>query len=158
MNELAARLSSLGDSDQPWVRLVDLVGIDQLLIALTAALDARRWQDYAALYSADGILQIDGLPPVKQPDLAAHVERAVGAFAATHHTVSNHRIEVTGSQATSRAAFLVTHVETDDPADCYQLGGWYDAAYRRTPDGWRFVMLRPSIVWRNARDAIPQSR
>ncbi len=130
--------------------LLDLTEIDQLLIALTAALDARRWQDYAALYATDGILDIDGLPPVKQPDLAAHVARAVGAFAATQHAVSNHRIEVAGDQATSRAAFLVTHVETGDPADCYHLGGWYDGAYRRTPDGWRFLRLRPSIVWRNA--------
>ena len=150
-----ARLSRVrGPSDQSrW--LLDLTEIDQLLIALTAALDARRWQDYAAFYAADGILDLDGLPPVKQPDLAAHVERAVGTFAATQHAVSNHRIEVAGDQATSRAAFLVTHVETDDPADCHHLGGWYDGAYRRTTDGWRFVRLRPSIVWRNASSREP---
>lgn len=134
---------------------MDLTEIDQLLIALTAALDARRWQDYAALFSADGILDIYGLPPVKQPDLAAHVERAVGAFAATQHAVSNHRIEVAGDEARSGAAFLVTHVETDDPADCYHLGGRYDAEYRRTPDGWRFVRLRPTIVWRDASSRVP---
>ena len=154
-NEHDARLSRVrGSSDQSgW--LLDLTEIDQLLISLTAALDARRWQEYAALYAADGILDIDGLPPVKQPDLAAHVERAVGAFAATQHAVSNHKIEVAGDQATSRAAFLVTHVETDDPADCNHLGGWYDGAYRRTTDGWRFVRVRPSIVWRNASSREP---
>lgn len=155
-SELDARLSRIRSPSDQSSWLLDLTEIDQLLIALAGALDARRWQDYAALYAADGIFDIDGLPPVKQPDLAAHVERAVGAFSATQHAVSNHRIEVAGDQATSRAAFLVTHVETENPADCYHLGGWYDGAYRRTTDGWRFVRLRPSIVWRDTSSRVPR--
>ena len=136
-------------------RLLDLTEIGHLLVALTGTLDSRRWQDYAALYAADGILEIKGLPRVRQPQRAAHVERAIGRFAATQHTISNHTIELAGDRATSRAAFLVTHVLTDDPADCDHLGGWYDVAYQHTPDGWRVVRLRPSIVWRNGGPTLP---
>lgn len=157
-NEPGALPSRVRDGQDPVSRLLDETEIGHLLIALTGALDGRRWRAYAALYSTDGVLQIDGLQPVRQSQLAAHVERAVGGFAATQHTVSNHHIELAGDRATSRAAFLVTHVQTEDPADCYHVGGWYDGAYRYTPDGWRVVKLHPSIVWRTAGPATPVPR
>jgi hypothetical protein len=68
-------------------------------------------------------------------------EQVFARWAATHHSITNHLIEVDGDRATIRAHVRAEHwappaVAADGP-NCWLVVGFYDDVAVRTADGWR---------------------
>jgi ketosteroid isomerase-like protein len=128
--------------------LHDRAMISELLLRFARALDERDWEGYAALYADDGVLQLPWGPPRPKGILADDTEANLGRFAATQHISSNHQIAIDGDSATSRSYLQAVHVIDPESEDgLWTVGGWYDCAYRRTPDGWRFARVALIPVW-----------
>jgi uncharacterized protein (TIGR02246 family) len=137
--------------------LVDRAQIADLLVEMARALDARDGAAYAALFTEDGSLRLPGARQQGQAELEAGVHGALGAYGAVWHLSANHAIEITGDEARTRSYVIGVHRLGDDLAEHADMAGWYDAALRRTPDGWRFVSLTAQGVWTSGHDALPHA-
>jgi hypothetical protein len=131
--------------------LVDRASISDLLFRFARALDTRDFGTYAALYAAEGVLELPdprtgSYFSLSQSELAAAVPKSLGRYSATHHLSCNHQIEVTGNRATSRSYLQAVHVGSG-PRDHWSAGGWYDCEYRRERGGWCFTRVRLTAVW-----------
>ncbi|MTD55251.1 nuclear transport factor 2 family protein [Amycolatopsis pithecellobii] len=144
--------------------LMDRMAISDLLIAFARAIDTKDWAGYAALFTEDGVVEI----PVKLPDgtFARHIGRAgmaawiagdanrpgLGRFVQTHHLSANHQITIDHDTATTTSYAQCIHRLDDDPANVWELGGWYSCEVRRTPDaGWRFTRVHLDMVWEHGK-------
>jgi hypothetical protein len=76
--------------------------------------------------------------------------RAFAGWAATHHAVTGHRIDVDGDRATIRAHVRAEHWAPAEVAaggpDCWLVVGFYDNVAVRTPDGWRLRAISLTAV------------
>jgi len=131
--------------------LHDRALISELLLRFARALDERDWEGYAALYTDDGVLQLPWGPPRPRQGLAEDTEANLGRFQATQHFSSNHQVAVDGDHATSRSYLQAVHVVDPEATEHWTLGGWYDCAYRRTDEGWRFTHVSITPVWQTGR-------
>jgi ketosteroid isomerase-like protein len=130
--------------------LYDRAMISELLLRFARALDERDWEGYAALYAEDGVLQLPWGPPRPKAILRDDTEANLGRFPATQHISANHQISIDGDSATSRSYLQAVHViDRDGEGRLWTVGGWYDCAYRRTPDGWRFTRVAITPVWQS---------
>lgn len=75
---------------------------------------------------------------------------AFAGWAATHHAITNHRIDVDGDRATIRAHVRVEHWAPDDVTaggpSCWLVVGFYDDVAVRTADGWRLREITLTAV------------
>ncbi|MDF1552280.1 MAG: nuclear transport factor 2 family protein [Deferrisomatales bacterium] len=133
--------------------LVDRAHISDLLYRFASCLDNKDYQGYAANFVDGGYVEIPEptstsgetfrMPKEKMPELMPH---GLGKYTGTHHLSTNHQIEIEGDSATSRSYLQAVHVGPT-PFDHWDGGGWYDCTYRRTPEGWRFVTVKLSVLW-----------
>jgi len=66
---------------------------------------------------------------------------------ATHHNVTNFRIDVDGDTATAKVHFIAAHAGTGTKAgSSYTMWGEYDDTLVRTPDGWRVKDRRYTLA------------
>ncbi len=121
--------------------LEDLVAraeIEQLLGRYTAFGDAGRTADFAALFAADGVLDIAGLRPAVGPAgvarFAEAARREMRRSAGAHH-VSSRLVELAGPlEAKSSSVFMFV-----GPTGPDHWGGYRDRLVH-TADGWRFAL------------------
>jgi ketosteroid isomerase-like protein len=146
--------------------LMERTAISDLLIAFARAIDTKDWNGYANLFTEDGIIEI----PVKLPDgtYVRHVGRkglaefvagdarrpGLGRFVYTHHLSSNHQIRIEGDTATTTSYAQCIHRLSDDPADVWELGGWYSCSLRKIAAGdWKFAKVHLDMVWEHGKPA-----
>ena len=135
--------------------LVDRALISDLLYSFASCLDARDYAGYAANYVDGGYIELpDPLSTTgatwrmtkdKMPEMMPH---GLSKYTGTHHISTNHQIRIDGDQASSRSYLQAVHVGPT-PFEHWDAGGWYDCTYRRTPEGWKFVTVKLSVLWMN---------
>lgn len=132
--------------------LVDRAHISDLLFSFARALDTKDFAGYAANYVEDGVIDLPqpGGPPgarlrIGRSEMTTRVPQSFRSYTATHHISTNHQIRVDGDSATSRSYMQAIHVRS--LRDHWGAGGWYDCAYRRTPEGWKFAEVKLTAVW-----------
>jgi 3-phenylpropionate/cinnamic acid dioxygenase small subunit len=80
-------------------------------------------------------------------------------FVATHHAITNHRIDVDGDRATIRAHFHAEHwidpAEAGDGPQCWVAVGFYDDEAVRTVDGWRISSVRVTLTHSTGIEVVP---
>jgi uncharacterized protein YceH (UPF0502 family) len=136
------------ESLQQQVRwLVDRAEISELLHSFARALDTRDFAAYAANYAEDGHIELPTFS-MSRAEMLDKVPKSLARYSATHHMSCNHQITVTGDTAASRSYLQAVHVGAT-PTEHWDAGGWYDCLYRRTVDGWKFVHVKLTAVWRN---------
>ncbi len=113
-------------------------------------LDERRWDDYAALFTDDGVLAHPGGQADGPAAIRVRVEADLSVYAATHHLTSNYDIAIEGATANARATFIATHVTAPDASAYWQGGGAYRIAFRRIDGVWRIERLTIEPAWRFA--------
>lgn len=135
--------------------LLDRQRISAVLVRFARALDEKDWDGYAALYADDGVLHTPRATHRGRRGMAAHVERDLGGYSATHHVTANHDIAVDGDTAAVRSSLHATHVR-QAPDDFWTVGGWYDTRLRRDGEGWVITEVVINPVWRfDSRRPVP---
>jgi ketosteroid isomerase-like protein len=127
--------------------LVDRAEISELLHSFARALDTRDFATYAGNYTEDGRIELPTFS-MNRAEMLERVPRSLARYSATHHMSCNHQIEVNGDAAQSRSYLQAVHVGAT-PTEHWDAGGWYDCSYRRTADGWKFVQVKLTAVWRS---------
>lgn len=117
--------------------------LSDLVHRYAALVDARRWEDVAALFTEDAVLMVPEPPRTLEPAVPRDVREAMRALEGTLRTVHEVLGEVydeTPDGARGVVRGVAHHlVERDTgPVDlAWRLR--YDDTYRRTPAGWRFA-------------------
>jgi hypothetical protein len=94
-----------------------------------------------------------GRPPARTFPLAtlmAVFRVTFASFTATHHAITNHRVDVDGDRATIRAHVRAEHWLPSELVEsgptCWLVVGFYDDAAVRTADGWRLGSVKLSVT------------
>jgi hypothetical protein len=113
--------------------------------------DTKRWDDLAALFTADGVMRFHDpggalINTVAAPAIAATIGGRVGAGQPVHHVFS-HELEIT-SPGTARGIWamedLIFHDPESDPEAPFRTlhgFGHYHETYRKTAEEWRIATL-----------------
>jgi hypothetical protein len=128
----------------------DRVEIQEVMARYAAAVDSRRWELLDQVFMKGSVVDFGPNGGVRDeyPGIVDYLRTAMAGFAAYQHYLSNFVTQVDGDRATSRFYVwtpLVTIVDGRD--DIIVDGGFYDATFVRTPDGWRVEQLVSGLVW-----------
>jgi len=108
----------------------DVAAISALLAKYALHVDQRDPDAFAALFTPDARLEIEGRDPLTTDEQ----RRALASGERTGvHLPGTPAIEVRGRTATAQQSFLFWNATTGTPR-----GGWYDDELVLTRDGWRF--------------------
>jgi uncharacterized protein (TIGR02246 family) len=127
-------------------RIEDLLEIQQLFINYGAYLDAGRLDDYAALFTADGEIQLGQLARAKGREQIRETMAAVLAptLGTTFHLISSPNVELHGDEATSEVMWTMIRRGVDGRPELAMLGRHRDKLVRE--DGhWRIKLRRRFI-------------
>ncbi|MDA0563389.1 nuclear transport factor 2 family protein [Streptomonospora sp. S1-112] len=96
---------------------------------------------------------VAGIPPTQTP-LDAYAEvlrRSFAPFAATHHAITGHVIDLDGDRARARAHVRAEHWLPEEAAqggpNRWLVVGFYDNEAVRTGEGWRFSRVALRAVY-----------
>ena len=130
--------------------LLDRAAISDLLVEFARTLDERDWDANTALYVPEGSFEVVGGFRLEGHDQLARTgsPQGLAQYDGTWHLSANHAIRVDGDTATTRSYLLGVHLLGGDPFRHADGAGWYDCTLRRTGDGWRFVTVAITEVWR----------
>ena len=114
--------------------------------------DLKSFTDLPALVFTDPLTldfsSVAAIPPMSTP-LGDYVEVLRGSFSpytATHHVSTGHVVTVDGDRATAHAHVRAEHWVPDEIAaggpNRWLVAGFYDNEAVRTPDGWRFSLVK----------------
>ncbi|MCX4094306.1 nuclear transport factor 2 family protein [Nocardia sp. alder85J] len=125
--------------------LADRLAVIDTVIAYATAVDARDWESFAALYTADAVWEYraGGERWVGPAAIVARV-RGVEKFDATQHYVTNHVVDVHGDEAGHTCYYEARHLRGDRQ---FVAGGRYRDRLRRTGSGWRIAERTLLGVW-----------
>ena len=77
-------------------------------------------------------------------------------FSASHHMLTNHRIDVDGDVARASLKVQAAHIRDPEDADSwYVIGGIYNNEFRRTEDGWRMSRVKLAHTWETGDSGMP---
>jgi hypothetical protein len=127
--------------------LVDRAAIVDLTHRYCWALDTK---DFEAL---DGVFDPDAngdlLEDVRGRDaIKARIRRALEPLEQTQHLVANHMVRVEGDRAWCRCYLQSQHVrKAAEGGPNFIIAGRYEDELKRTPDGWRIVFRKLTVMW-----------
>jgi SnoaL-like domain len=149
--------SNSGDLLARIQRLEDLDAIQRTWHDYMLALDSRRWEDLADVFTDDGVVEMigldrrnpdaDGIYPGGGEAIVRDFYAAVtsgggpAATLATGHNGSNMSIDLDGDEAITSTYFW------EIVGGSTLLVGTYQHRFRRDPDRWRMAFLRIRITY-----------
>lgn len=110
--------------------------------------DLKEFTDLPALVYTDTVAvdfeSVTGMPPMTVPvgDYVEALRGAFAPFAATHHAITGHVIEVDGDTATIHAHVRAEHWLPGEEPRRWLVVGFYDNEAVRTADGWRLTRVK----------------
>ena len=85
---------------------------------------------------------------VSADEFVEHWRETVSGFEATHHLLTNHRVDVDDDEAVCTAYFQAQHFYPEKRGDSlWTLGGHYRFGLGRTEDGWQIEELIMTGLW-----------
>jgi 3-phenylpropionate/cinnamic acid dioxygenase small subunit len=143
---LAARIQLLEDKE----------AIQRLLNRYCSTADDRAWDQFAACFTADGVLGFDAWGgDVQGPyQIAATARSAEDRLDGLQHSMTNMEVTVDGDEGTCRCYlwFAATKGDTGGPREYQAFGGHYRFDVRRTGDGWRISRMQLKKGWAQDED------
>lgn len=113
--------------------------------------DTKNWHELPKLVLDDELIadfSAFGQPAVTvtREAWAEQSRQAFAGWDATHHSITNHLIDIDGDRATIRAHVHVEHwapasIAGDGP-NCWLVTGFYDNTAVRTSNGWRLSSVK----------------
>jgi 3-phenylpropionate/cinnamic acid dioxygenase small subunit len=148
----------MADMSEQVKLLIDRLEIDDLLTRYTVALDTRRWDLLATVFTPDATIDYTSSEGIKGqfPEVAAWLEKALTPFTATQHLLGNRHIELDGDQGTGRTYFFNPNTLTDEAGAATMLfvGGFYLDKFMRTAEGWRIADRYEQTTWVNSEEPL----
>ncbi len=121
-------------------RVEDLLEIHQLFVDYGAHLDAGRFDDYAALFSAEGEISMGPLGRARGREAIRDLMAGTlaGRVEESYHIISSPVVQLEGDEATSEVMWSVIHRDADGQPRLTMCGRHRDRLVRE--DGrWRFA-------------------
>lgn len=140
----------------------DFSAICELKYRYAAGIDTRDWGLYRSIFTDRVTIDFSSYNGRAPSTMAADewvrgVQPLFSGLAATQHSMTNPRVEVTGDRARLVMYMQAEHVlDHDDPTAWYTLGGFYTDAAVRTGAGWRISAVTLTVLWRRGRPEIMQ--
>jgi hypothetical protein len=130
-------------------RLLDIESIKQLKARYFRLMDTKDWKGFAAVFTQDAELDVtDDAGREKGrvtggADIAASIERAVGAARTVHHGHMP-EIELTGPDSAHGIWAMTDYVEWPSDADRVGLRGYghYTETYQKVGGEWRIATMK----------------
>ena len=119
----------------------DRLEIQQLLVAYSTAIDARRFDDLDRVFTPDAYIDYRAMGGVdgRYPEVKAWLAQVLPNFPAYAHMLGNFDVRITGDSATARTLCFNPMVLGGDDGQVLFCGLWYDDEFVRTPEGWRMT-------------------
>nr|WP_314257339.1 nuclear transport factor 2 family protein [uncultured Devosia sp.] len=123
----------------------------RLVVASYSLMDQGRYEESAALFSADAVWVRGGRPVAgRDAILAALQQRPAGDL--SRHLITNVLVEVAGNEATATACFVPLRgsKREDGSVATPSITNVGDLAYqfRKEADGWRISHLQPTMIFK----------
>ena len=126
----------------------DRQAIIDLTTAYCYALDDRRFEDLASVFTPDAVADYDPVVCHGIDEITAKVRGSIEFLDATAHMVANHRILVEGDKGSCECYLMAQHLRKGTPGgDLYMIAGRYRDEVVRTPQGWRIASRVLTRVW-----------
>jgi hypothetical protein len=104
-------------TEQKLAWLMDRALISDLLFSFASALDTKNWQEYSDNYAEGGFIELpDPMSmtgatfTLRKEEMMELLPKSLGRYRATHHIGTNHRIVISGHEASSRSYLQAVHV------------------------------------------------
>jgi hypothetical protein len=130
--------------------VTDRVEIQETLARYATAVDAGRWDLLDEVFAPGAVIDFTANGGLRDeyPGITDYLKSALGGFAAIQHYFMNFLFEVDGDRAGGRFYCLTQMVTIVDGSDQVLAdGGFYDASFVRTDDGWRVTELVGGLTW-----------
>lgn len=140
----------------------------ELLARYASIADTRDFEELPRTVFTDRVVwdfESTGAGPPVEMERDAFMQELEAFFAdwqATHHAITNHRIDIDGDVAAIRAHVHAEHWLPPEvvapPHNRWLVIGFYDDEAVRTPDGWRLSKVRLTVTYEERPDASTATR
>jgi hypothetical protein len=124
----------------------DKLAIQELIARYPLVVDGGDWDGLDQLFTPDATIDFSAVGgPVDTPGgVKTFLADSLGMFARTQHMMGLPLITLDGDTATARTPCTnpMRLPEFEGTALVWLIGLWYDDAFARTADGWRFTSRR----------------
>lgn len=131
--------------------LVDRADIIDIANTFAWAIDHERWDEYGACLADELEISLPvtgGWVRLTREDLVAVARQIYRQLTATQHISANHRVAVTGDEATLVSTLNATHYLGEEHEERLQREvGYYEYRLARTREGWRINRMLMTILW-----------
>jgi hypothetical protein len=129
--------------------------IVQVINRYGIAMDARRWDLFATIFTPDVELEYpSGMAWNDREKFRVDFAEAHKDFDATQHAMLNHLVEVHGDEASAFTYVWFRLIRRGTPGgDFFEGFAWYDDALVRTDGGWRIKRRHCRMVWNGGNPA-----
>ncbi len=134
--------------------LTDRQAIVDLLVDYCWALDSRNFKMLEDVFHVDATAFLGTERPSRE-SIIEKISTSLAPLDASQHLISNHKIVITGDEATSRCYLQSQHVRNAaEGGSNYIIGGRYEDELVRTPDGWRIIRRVLHRDWKEGNLAV----
>ena len=137
--------------------LTDRADLIELLGRYADISDRKEYTELPGLVFTDPLTldfeSVTGMPPMTVPlgDYLDNLRTAFAAYAATHHAITGHVVDIDGDSARIHAHVRAEHWLPEELAGegphRWLVVGFYDNEAMRTPDGWRLSRVRLTATY-----------
>lgn len=129
--------------------LADRLDIDEVLARYCDALDQRRWDLLATVFTSGASVDYGSVGALTGLEaITGALRRAIDDLDATQHLIGNVHVQVQGDTATAQCDLISQHVRASQSGgEHYVQGGRYVDEIARTPEGWRITFRRLHRMW-----------
>ena len=139
--------------------VADERAIIQVINRYGLAMDARRWDLFDSIFTADVELDYSGTRWSDLPSFKRDFAQAHAPFDATQHAMLNHLVEPRGDAAAAFTYCAWRLIRKGTPGGDFLAGtAWYDDALVRTAAGWRIRRRACRILWAEGNPAATGAR
>ena len=121
----------------------DRIEINDLLIRYCTVVDARDWDAFGEIFTADAIVDYSAMGGSRGglKQTVEYLRKAMPGFVAHQHMIANSAVQLSGDTATARTMCHNPMVlgAGGDGTHVFFCGLWYCDKLVRTPEGWRIA-------------------
>lgn len=141
-------------ADVRLARLIDESELAKLLTRYAWCVDDKRWEDWAACFTADVRVRMPFAAHDGRAGLADWGRSALAPFAATQHLSGNAEFRLDGDRASGRSMFQAVHVPSRERShEYFTESGVYHWEFARVDGEWLIDSCTIEVTWTAGQDA-----